>query len=481
MTGMSNEIDAAQRASDRLFRRFDARGGLTLDERSAALRALREGLIARKETFVKAISADFGYRSRHETLATEVVVVLQAIDYTLPRLARWARPRRLPLSPPVWSARAWGEPTPRGVACVMAPSNYPLQLALMPLISALSAGCPTLIKPSEMTPRTADEIAALAAAHLDAQDVGVVCGGPALGERLASLPFGVILFTGSSTVGAKVASAAAPHLTPLILELGGKSPGLIDRDAKLAGAAETIIAGKLMNAGQTCVAPDYVLTPADRYEETLAQLRAAALRLYPDAERRDYSSLNSPRAHARLQALEAGLDVAPLFDASAPRYRPALALNPPLDHPIMREEIFGPLLPVIPYQTLDDAIAIVRALPDPLALYWFGDRNARFAAVLQRTRSGAVAINETVLQAGLSQLPFGGVGLSGYGRYHGLAGFQAFSHERVVFEQSRFSVTRLLRPPFGRRADRLIGWLTRAPRPPRRAGAAEPILPGAPE
>ena len=457
---MSNEIEAAEIAFDRLFRRFEARGGLSLEARGAALRALREGLSRRKESFVKAISADFGYRSRHETLMAEVIVVLQAIDYTLPRLARWARPRRLPLSPPVWPARAWGQPTPRGVACVMAPSNYPLQLALMPLIGALSAGCPTLIKPSEMTPRTADEIAALAAAHLDPDDVGVVCGGPALGERLAALPFGAILFTGSSAVGAKVATAVAPRLTPLILELGGKSPAILDAQANIARAAETVIAGKLFNAGQTCVAPDYVLTPADRFDETIAQLRAAALRLYPDAQRRDFTSLNSPRAHARLQALEAGLEVLPLFDAAAPRYRPALALNPPLDHPIMREEIFGPLLPVIRYQTIDDAVAIVRQLPDPLALYWFGERNARLQTILERTRSGAVAINETILQAGVSQLPFGGVGRSGYGRYHGLAGFEAFSHERVVFEQSRFSATRLLRPPFGRRADRIIGWLT---------------------
>ena len=478
---MSDEIAASQVVFERLSQRYEARGGLTLSERGDALRALREGLRARQDRFVKAISADFGYRSRQETLLTELVVVLQAIDYTLPRIARWARPRRLPLAPPVWPARAYGEPMPRGIACVMGPSNYPLQLAAMPLIAALSAGCPTLIKPSEMTPRTADEIAALVAAHLDPDKVGVVCGGPELGAHLAALPFGVILFTGSGRVGAKVAEIAAPHLTPVILELGGKSPAILDRGADLARTAETIVYGKLINAGQTCVAPDYVLAPAERFDETLAQLHAAALRMYPDAERRDYTSLNSPRAHVRLRALEAGLDVAPLFDAAPPRYRPALALNPPLDHPIMREEIFGPLLPVIAYQIIDDAVAIVRALPDPLALYWFGEKNAGFRTVLERTRSGAVAVNETVLQAGVSQLPFGGVGASGYGRYHGQAGFAAFSHERIVFEQSRFSVTRMLRPPFGRRADRIIGWLTGASRAPASAEAGKQILPAGPE
>ena len=180
---MSDEIAASQVVFERLSQRYEARGGLTLSERGDALRALREGLRARQDRFVKAISADFGYRSRQETLLTELVVVLQAIDYTLPRIARWARPRRLPLAPPVWPARAYGEPMPRGIACVMGPSNYPLQLAAMPLIAALSAGCPTLIKPSEMTPRTADEIAALVAAHLDPDKVGVVCGGPELGAH----------------------------------------------------------------------------------------------------------------------------------------------------------------------------------------------------------------------------------------------------------------------------------------------------------
>jgi coniferyl-aldehyde dehydrogenase len=454
-----NEIAAAQDVFVRLSRRYEASGGLSLAERRAALVGLREGLKARAETFAKAICADFGFRSRHETLLTEVVVVLQAIDYTMPRMGRWARPRRLALAPPVWPARAQILPTPRGLACVMGPSNYPLQLALMPLIGALSAGCPTLIKPSEMTPRTADEIAALVAAHLDPGAVGVVCGGPALGAHLASLPFGIILFTGSGGVGARIASAAAPHLTPVILELGGKAPAILDRDANLARATETIIAGKLLNAGQTCVAPDYVLAPADRFADTVAGLRAAALKLYPDAERRDYTSVNSESAKARLRSLEAGLDVQPLFDAPSPRYRPALVLNPPRDHAIMREEIFGPLLPVIPYNQIEDAIAIVRAQPDPLALYWFGEKNARYRTVLERTRSGAVAVNETVLQAGVSQLPFGGVGASGYGRYHGREGFDAFSHERVVFEQSRFSLTRLLRPPYGARADRILGFL----------------------
>lgn len=455
----SSEGERALAVFKRLEGRFDARGGLSLAQRGSALQALRTGLKQRKDSFVAAISADFGFRSRHETLLTEVVVVLQAIDYTLPRLARWALPSKLSLAPPIWPARAWKEPVPRGVACVMGPSNYPLQLALMPLIAAISAGCPTLLKPSEMTPRTADEIAALAAEHLNPEEVGVACGGPEVGAMLSSLPFGIILFTGSGAIGAKVAKAASDTLTPVVLELGGKSPAIVDTDADMARAAQTIMAGKLMNAGQTCVAPDYVLAPAHRFSELVSQLQAAAVRLYPDPERRDYTAVSSERARARLTSLEAGLDMTPLFEASPPRYRPALAINPPLESAIMREEIFGPLLPVIPYSEIEDAIEIVRTLPSPLALYWFGAKNHRFQAVLDRTRAGAVALNETVIQAGVSALPFGGLGASGYGRYHGRAGFDAFSHERVVFEQRRWSMTQLLRPPFGARAERVLKWL----------------------
>ena len=455
----ASEFDEVSTVFGRLERRFAQRGGLPLDERRKALLAIKAGLRQRKDAFVAAVSADFGFRSRHETLLTEIVVVLQAIDYTLPRLARWAKPSRLPLGPPIWPARAWTEATPRGVACVMGPSNYPLQLALMPLIASLSAGCPTLLKPSEMTPRTADEIAALVAGYLDPDAVGVVRGGPDVGEFLAGLPFGAILFTGSGAVGVKVASAAAGNLTPLVLELGGKSPAVIDGDADIPRAAATIMAGKLMNAGQTCVAPDYVLAPTARFHEIVDQMRAAAVRLYPDAERRDYTAVASERARSRLASLETGLEISPLFDAPPPRYRPALAINPPLDSAIMQQEIFGPLLPVIPYDKIEDAIGVIRGRPAPLALYWFGEKNQRFSALLERTRAGAVAINETVLQAGVSALPFGGLGASGYGRYHGRSGFDAFTHERVVFEQSRWSVTKLLRPPFDARADRIIQWL----------------------
>jgi acyl-CoA reductase-like NAD-dependent aldehyde dehydrogenase len=247
-------------------------------------------------------------------------------------------------------------------------------------------------------------------------------------------------------------------MTPLILELGGKSPVIVDRGANLAKAAEAIIAGKLMNAGQTCVAPDYVLVAHESYDGLIAELKAAAQRLYPDREARDYSAMLSDTAIARLEKFQSGEETLDLLDSdiTAPRFRPKLLLSPARDRAAMTEEIFGPLLSIVQYDTIGQAIEMVRSQPPALVIYWFGEKNERFDAMMAQTMSGAVSVNETVLHAGIGALPFGGVGQSGVGRYHGKAGFDAFSNERVIFEQSRWSLTRLLRPPFGKRADKIL-------------------------
>lgn len=452
---------------NRLRQAWTDHGGLSISQRCDILKALRASLLKHADDYVAAISADFRGRSKHETLLAEIAVVTAAIDYTLPRIKRWARPSRIPLGWPIWPARGGIAPQPRGVVGVVAPSNYPLQLALMPLISAVSAGCRVLIKPSEMTPRTAELIAKHLAEAIDRSVVDVVCGDAGVAAHFVQLPFDALLFTGSHRVGAKVAAAAAINMTPLILELGGKSPVLIDRGTDLERAAETIIAGKLLNAGQTCVAPDYVLVPREDYNALVVQLKKAATKLYPDKAARDYSAMLSDAAIARLRDIEVSEDAVDLLDSDiqAPRVRPKLLLSPARENTSMTEEIFGPLLPVIAYEDIDDAIAMVRSLPPPLVIYWFGTRNDRFDSMMARTSSGAVSINETLLHAGVAALPFGGVGSSGVGRYHGKAGFDAFSNERVIFSQSRWSVTRLLRPPFGTRADRILTrLLSRGPR-----------------
>ncbi len=454
-------LDELQAIHARLRAAWEREGGLPVAERKTALMALRRALLRNADAFVATIAEDFGVRSRHETLLTEVVTLIKAIDHALPRLRRWSAPSAVHLGLPFWPARGRIIRQPRGVVGVIAPSNYPLQLALMPLVGALSAGCRVLVKPSEATPRTASLIKAVIEEALDGDIAGVALGGPDVSAAVTRLPLGMLLFTGSERVGRSVMAAAAERLTPVILELGGKSPVVVDDTADLAAAATSIIAGKLLNAGQTCVAPDYVLVSPARREALVAALRSAATRLYPDA--RDYSGLLSQRAGERMRALATGHATLPLLTepVAAPRFGPALVLSPPLNSPIMREEIFGPLLAVLTYDTLDDVVRIIRDRPEPLTLYWFGSDRRGLAHVMERTRSGAVSVNETVMHAGVEALPFGGIGGSGMGRYHGKAGFDAFTHERPMFLQARWTLTKLLRPPFRDRADMILKRLLR--------------------
>jgi acyl-CoA reductase-like NAD-dependent aldehyde dehydrogenase len=463
MSDESSGIANLHRAFEGLRAALLRNGGLTLDQRRGALKTLRRTLIDHADDYVKAIDADFRGRSRHETLLTEVAVTLSAIDDTLSHLKRWAAPKPIRLGFPFWPATAELRPQPRGIAGIVSPSNYPLQLTMMPLIGALSAGCRVLVKPSEMTPRTAALIASHLGSAFDASMVAVVTGGEDVAAALTALPLDVLHFTGSSRVGAIVSEAAAKHMTPVVLELGGKSPVIVDISADLDVAAEAIVAGKLINAGQTCVAPDYVYVPHEKKASLIEALRKAAIKLYPRPENGDYSAIASDRALARQHELEKSLDALPLFETKLrpPYHTPKVILSPPADSAVMTEEIFGPLLPVIGYTSIDEAIAHIRALPAALVVYWFGCDNDRLDKVISRTRSGAVSVNETVLHAGINALPFGGIGASGIGRYHGKAGFDTFSIERVIFRQSRWSITRLMRPPYGQTADRILRFLLR--------------------
>ncbi len=433
-------------------------GGLTIADRMEILGTLRSSLLERAEAYATAVSADFRYRSRHETLLTEISVVVSAIDLAIRKLPKWTRPERIGLTWPFWPAKAQVVRQPRGVAGIIGPSNYPVQLVLLPLVSAISAGCRAIVKPSERTPRTAELLGDHISKTIDPTIVRVFTGDAAVAARIARLPLDMILFTGSHSVGVEIAAAAATNLTPVVLELGGKSPAVVDRSADLNLAVTRIVSGKLLNGGQTCVAPDYVLVPVERMVEFVSLARDAAQKMHPGRETRDYSAILTDSAIARLRALEADHVIEPLlpWPVSAPRYRPALVINPTLDSVIMREEIFGPLLPVLGYERLDEALRIVRNLPEPLAIYWFGDIGESFEKMAASTASGAISVNDTVVHAAIPQLPFGGVGQSGSGRYHGEAGFRTFSNERTVFIQSRLSLTSLLRPPFGKSADRIL-------------------------
>ncbi|MDE2306148.1 MAG: aldehyde dehydrogenase family protein [Gammaproteobacteria bacterium] len=444
--------------------------------RHERLRRLGTLLDAHADGFAAAIAADFGARSVREIELTETMQVRSALRHTARHLDRWMRPRRAPVAPAYRPARALIQRQPLGVVGIVSPWNYPLQLSLLPLIAALAAGNRAMIKPSESTPRFAEALRAAVEDGFAADEVAVVTGDAAVGRAFCALPFDHLLFTGSTPIGREVALAAAAGLTPVTLELGGKCPVIVDASADLAAAATSIAWGKLINAGQTCVAPDYALVPSTLLEPFVGRIAEAMRRLYPRFRGNpDYTAIIDDRHAGRLQGLlrdacEHGaraVEIEPVERQAAGAYpadrRLAPVLLPHVDERarVMREEIFGPLLPILPYDAPDEAIAFVNRRPRPLALYWFGrDRRAR-ERVLAATLSGGVTVNDTLVHVAQHALPFGGVGESGHGQYHGEHGFLRFSLERPVFLQSRWSMIGLIRPPYRDSLGRWLAWLQR--------------------
>ena len=410
-----------------------------------------------------AISADFGHRSAAETELTEIYVVLTAVRRTRRHLGRWMRPRRIATPLAMFPASSRVIPQPLGVVGVISPWNYPLQLALLPAADALAAGNRVMIKPSELTPAFSELLRRIVAESFSPDELVVVPGDVAIGRAFSKLPFDHLFFTGSTAVGRQVALAAAENLTPVTLELGGKSPAIVDDGADFGIAARRIAFGKLMNAGQTCVAPDYVLAPRAQVDDFAAAYEDATRKLYPTlAANPDYTSIVNAQHYERLKRLidDAAargarvIRIAPADEADAATARklaPTLVLGVDDAMALMQEEIFGPILPIVPYDSLDGAIAYVNRHPRPLALYWFGDDGAHRESVLRNTISGAVTINDVCWHVAQDNLPFGGVGASGSGAYHGEYGFRTFSKEKPVLRQRRWNGIALLRPPYGRR------------------------------
>ena len=417
------------------------------------------------ETVRTAIDADFGQRAKGEVLLAETVLLKQEIDLALARGRRWMKPQRRATGKWLVPARARIVPQPLGVVGIVAPWNYPLYLAAAPLVDALVAGNRAMIKMPELTPRFSSLFAELVADAFPADEVAVVNGDADVGRAFTALAFDHLLFTGSTAVGRHVMKAAAANLTPVTLELGGKSPALIGPNARFEHAVERIVIGKLMNAGQTCIAPDYVLLPRARVDAFVDAARAAVARLYPDLPRNpQYSSIVSERHFARLRALRddavaAGASAHRLGDADDTGRRvmtPTLLTHVDDGMEIMRQEIFGPLLPLVAYDTLDEAIAYVASHPHPLALYVFEDDRAILDRIQRATTAGGVTVNDTILHIAQHRLPFGGVGASGMGAYHGEAGFRTFSRMTPVMRQARFNAVSLLNPPYGRMARALL-------------------------
>lgn len=456
----------------RLRSAWDARKP-DLAQRRDDLQRLRAVFVQRIGAMDAAIRTDFGHRSPHENLISEAMIVLAELDHALKHMRRWGKPRRVAVGWRFWPARAQVRPLPVGVIGIIAPWNYPVNLALVPLVSAIAAGNHVYLKPSEHTPHTSAWLRALLADVFPDDRVAVALGGPDVGAAFAALPFDHLLFTGSSAIGRKVMAAAAPNLTPLTLELGGKSPAIIAADFPVDVAAARIASGKWFNAGQTCIGVDYVLVDAARREVFVAAIRAQLSARFGDlSDASDYTRIINDIEYARLvrlvdEARERGAIVIEPIAIDARRAReerlfpPTLVLDAPDDCALMREEIFGPVLPVKSYRSLDEAIAHVNARERSLALYPFSHDRAVIERILGDTLSGGVSINDTLLHFGVHGLPFGGVGPSGSGAIHGRAGFDTFSKLLPVFRQARFAASDWIKPPYRGIVDRMIRFLAK--------------------
>lgn len=452
---MQAPIHPVQRAYDRLRLAQQAQPTPSFEERDDRLARLERLLVDQRDEIVRAIDADFGGRTHAESLTADVFLTVDAVRYARRHLKAWMKRKSVSPHPFFLPSRAFIEFLPRGVVAVIAPWNYPVNLALGPLAAALAAGNRCLVKPSELTPKTSEWMARAVADTFSADEVAVVTGGPEVAKAVTALPLDGLLFTGSTAVGKLVAEAAAKNLVPVTLELGGKSPALVHPSYDVSLAAERVAVGKLFNGGQTCIAPDYALVPRGSDERFVAALEREVARRFPGLS--GLSSMISERAKGRLEAIvhdavQKGARAVPLSKVTpAGRGLTPVALLGVTDEMLaMQEELFGPVLPVETYDSLDEALERIARRPRPLAFYYFDDDATRADHVLSKVTSGGACVNDTLVHFAQETLPFGGVGASGMGAYHGRQGFETFSHARSVLVASRFSAARkLLAPPYG--------------------------------
>ena len=454
--------EAAVAAFERLRAAFDLGAVPDVPARRSRLGELAAALRADKARIVAAVSEDFGPRSEVETLTAEVAFTLDAIRHLSSVLPRWARPRRARVLRPVpGRTEIWREP--KGVVGVLSPWNYPLQLALVPFATAVAAGNKVLLKPSERSPATSAYLAGLVARTFPPDEAAVVTGDAEVAARVAALPLDHLFFTGSTKTGRCVAVAAARNLVPVTLELGGKSPAVVLSGARPADHAPAIAWGKWFSAGQTCVAPDHLLVPRGQGAAWADALLDEARRFL--ARPGDYTAMIDERARARMARMVDEVRGAPgvevrALDADPPHYPPTVVLHPPEDAALMREEVFGPVLPILEYGAPEDVVRRQRG-EAPLAAYAFGPDRRAAAALLARIRSGGAGTGAPILHLAAHDLPFGGIGTSGMGAYHGTRGLDAFSHERGVLHAARGPWLRLLAPPHSGAARRIIDRLAR--------------------
>ena len=432
--------------------------------RKQQLIALKQALLKHQNKLVKAISADFGSRSTDESLLADIMPTVMAIDHALKHLRDWMKPEKRKVSMMFQPAKGRIMFQPLGVIGIMSPWNYPVFLSLGPLVAAIAAGNRAMIKPSEYTPYANRIINDIIKDAFSMDEVCMVEGDAELAAGFSALAFDHLIFTGSTNVGKLVMSAAAKNLTPVTLELGGKSPALIAPDVSAEFAVERMLYGKCLNAGQTCVAPDYVLCPETMQDELIEAFKKQFAQLYPDISCGDYSSIVNEGQFNRLQAWlddaqDKGAKIIPLSNKSEnlPRSMPLqLVLNTDSSMKVMQDEIFGPILPIVTYRSLDEAIENINNRPRPLALYLFTLKKQTETLVLKTTHAGGVCINDTVTHVAQEDLPFGGVGASGMGKYHAKEGFLTFSASKPIFKRGRFNSAKAAFPPYGKFIHKLI-------------------------
>ncbi|MDD1013934.1 coniferyl aldehyde dehydrogenase [Pseudomonas rubra] len=429
------------------------------------LKSLRSALLAQQQGLIAAINEDFSGRSADETLLAELMPSIQGLRHAEKHLKQWMKASKRTVGLAFQPASAQVQYQPLGVVGIIVPWNYPLFLAIGPLTCALAAGNRVMLKLSEATPATGQLLKQLLDQVFPEDLVSVVLGEADVAQAFSRLPFDHLLFTGATSVGRQVMLAAAENLTPVTLELGGKSPAIVSASVPLADAAERIAFGKTLNAGQTCVAPDYVLVPRERLDDFAKAYQNVVRRFYPTlADNPDYSAIINPRHLARLQsylddARNKGAEIIDLYPQEPRQGRrlpPHLLLKVSDDMRVMQDEIFGPLLPLVPYDSLDQALAYINQRPRPLALYYFGYERNEQQHVLEHTHSGGVCLNDTLLHVAQDDLPFGGIGPSGMGHYHGHEGFLTFSKAKAVFAKQRLNAARLIYPPYGKSLLKLV-------------------------
>lgn len=462
---------------------IDRMNAVLANQRSAFTAAMPEGsairkdridraialLIDHKDAFAKAVSADFGHRSTEQTLMTDIMPSVGALKHAKKHFEAWSRDEKRTAMFPLGliGAKAKVVYQPKGVVGVIAPWNFPVGMVMVPMAGILAAGNRAMIKPSEFTERVAEVFAEVVPQYFAEDEMAVFTGGVEVGAAFSKLAFDHMIFTGATSVGKHIMRAAADNLVPVTLELGGKSPTFIGRSADKKKAGERIAMGKMMNAGQICLAPDYLLVAKDQEADVIESVKSGVATMYPSLlANDDYTSVVNGRNYERLQgyladAKEKGaelIEVNPAgedFSASNGNKMPLTIVRGVTDDmKVMQEEIFGPILPVMTYDSIDSAIDYVNAHDRPLGLYYFGDDKAEEERVLSRTISGGVTVNDVLFHNAMEDLPFGGVGPSGMGNYHGADGFKTFSHARAVYRQSGMDVGKLsgFKPPYGKAA-----------------------------